>query len=101
MNSSIDPCTAYAKAVECGEIVAGPHVRAACSRHLDDLVTGKERGIYFDEAAADRFYRFCSTVLRLSEGQFDGTPFELQPSQKLPVCGVMKPSLPPVSATST
>lgn len=87
MNSSTDdPVTAYAKAVEAGEIAAGPHVRNAAKRHLDDLVAGKERGLYFDTEAADRFYRFCSTVLRLSEGQFDGVPFELEPSQKF-ICG--------------
>ena len=81
-----DPCTAYARAVEAGEIIAGPHVRDACKRHLDDLVTGAERGLIFDVDAADRFYRFCSTVLRLSEGQFDGATFELEPSQKF-ICG--------------
>lgn len=85
-SSTDDPVTAYAKAVERGEIVAGPHVRDAAKRHLDDLVTGAERGLVFDYEAADRFYRFCSTVLRLSEGQFDGTPFELEPSQKF-ICG--------------
>lgn len=87
MNSSTeDPATAYAKAVESGKIVAGPHVRDAARRHLDDLITGPERGLVWDVEAADRFYRFCSTVLRLSEGQFDGVPFELEPSQKF-ICG--------------
>ena len=87
MNSSTDdPCTAYARAVTAGEIIAGPHVRDACKRHLDDLQHGHERGIYFDADAADRFYRFCSTVLRLSEGQFDGVPFDLEPSQQF-ICG--------------
>lgn len=86
VNSDPDPVTAYAKAVERGEIVAGPHVRDAAKRHLDDLVTGHERGIYFDAEAADRFFRFCSTVLRLSEGQFDGVPFKLHPSQQF-ICG--------------
>ena len=81
-----DPATAYARAVEAGEIIAGPHVRAAARRHLDDLVTAKDRGLVWDTDAADRFYRFCRTVLRLSEGQFDGKPFELEPSQKF-VCG--------------
>ena len=81
-----DPCTQYAKDVEAGRIVAGPHVRDACKRHLDDLVTGAERGLFFDVDAADRFHRFCSTVLRLSEGQFDGVPFVLQPSQAF-ICG--------------
>ena len=85
-SSTDDPCTAYARAVVSGEIVAGPHVRAAGQRHLDDLDSADARGLVFDVDAADRFYRFCSTVLRLSEGQFDGTPFELQPSQKF-ICG--------------
>ena len=86
MSSSIDPTTAYAQAVASGEIVAGPHVRDAAARHLRDLETAHERGFYFDVDAADRFFRFCRTVLRLSEGQFDGVPFELEPSQKF-ICG--------------
>ena len=84
--STDDPATAYAKAVASGEIVAGPHVRAAAKRHLDDLDWGHERGLVWDIEAADRFYRYCRTVLRLSEGQFDGIPFELEPSQKF-ICG--------------
>lgn len=86
MSSLTDPVTAYARAVESGEIVAGPHVRDACKRHLDDLVTAGERGYYFDPDAAERFARFCRTVLRLSEGQFDGVPFELHTSQQF-ICG--------------
>lgn len=87
MNTSTDdPATAYAKAVSSGEIVAGPHVRAAAQRHLDDLDWGDERGLVWDVAAAERFYGFCRDVLRLSEGQFDGVPFELEPSQKF-ICG--------------
>ena len=87
MNSSTDdPATAYARAVEAGKIIAGPHVRNAARRHLDDLVTGPKRGLVWDTEAADRFYRFCSAVLRLSEGQFDGIPFNLHPSQQF-ICG--------------
>lgn len=84
--STDDPCTAYARAVVTGEIVAGPHVRNAARRHLDDLKKAGARGYYFDTEAADRFYRFCRDILRLSEGQFDGIPFELEPSQKF-ICG--------------
>lgn len=36
-----DRATAYALAVTSGEIVAGPHVRNACRRHLDDLEHGQ------------------------------------------------------------
>ena len=82
LNSSSDPTTAYAEAVLSGEIVAGPHVRDACRRHLADLEAGPGRGLVWDVEAAARFFRFCRVVLRLSEGQFDGIPFELHPSQK-------------------
>jgi phage terminase large subunit-like protein len=86
VNSRHDPATAYALAVQAGEIVAGPHVRAACGRHLQDLEAAEERGLVWDAEAAERFFRFCRTVLRLSEGQFDGLPFELEPSQQF-ICG--------------
>lgn len=72
---------AYARGVLSGEIVAGPLVRAACRRHFDDLAMGCERGISFDEDAAHRVFRFFEERLKLSEGQFDGRPFELHPSQ--------------------
>lgn len=85
-SSTDDPCTAYARSVVSGETVAGPYVRAAAARHLDDLQNGAARGLEFDADEAERFYRFCRTVLRLSEGQFDGVPFELEPSQKF-ICG--------------
>lgn len=84
--SSTDPATAYALDVTEGRIVAGPHVRDACRRHLRDIEAGPDRGLVWDTEAAERFYGFCRTVLRLGEGQFDGQPFELEPSQKF-ICG--------------
>lgn len=84
--NTTDPVTAYARAVLDGVIVAGPHVRDACARHMNDLLTGHERGLVFDVAAAERFFGFCRDVLRLSEGQFAERPFELEPSQKF-ICG--------------
>jgi phage terminase large subunit-like protein len=79
--SSIDRTRAYAEDVVAGRIVAGPHVRNACRRHLLDLETGHERGLWFDQEAAQYVFDFFETVLRLSEGQFDGQPFILHPSQ--------------------
>jgi phage terminase large subunit-like protein len=70
--------TEYAHAVVDGREVAGPHVRASCRRHLADLLRDD---LYFDTAAADRALSFFETVLTLSEGQFDGKPFLLHPSQ--------------------
>jgi phage terminase large subunit-like protein len=78
---STDRTTAYADAVLSGKIVAGPHVRNACRRHLKDLADGHERGLSFDLDAAEKAFGFFEEVLRLSEGQFEGRPFELQPSQ--------------------
>lgn len=80
--TSTDATTAYAQDVVAGRIVAGPHVRASCARHLRDLAEGGKRGLVWDVAAANRFFGFCRDVLRLSEGQFDKQPFELEPSQK-------------------
>lgn len=80
-NSITDRATGYAKAVVAGKIIAGPHVRNACRRHLDDLAAGHERGLHWDIKAADRVWRFFESQLKLSEGQFEGQPFTLHPSQ--------------------
>lgn len=80
-SSSADRTSAYAHAVLAGEIVAGPHVRNACRRHLDDLSLGAKRGIRFDASAAERVFDFFEKVLKLSEGQFQGQAFQLHPSQ--------------------
>lgn len=81
MNSStIDRATAYAHAVVDGAIIAGPHVRNACRRHIDDLnrTDGKVR---YDPDAAARALRFFEGKLKLSEGQFEGKPFASTPPQ--------------------
>ena len=62
-----------------GEIVAGPHVRNACKRHIADLK--RKDGIWFDQTAANHAFAFFEEVLKLSEGQFEGQPFQLEPSQ--------------------
>jgi phage terminase large subunit-like protein len=77
--SSADRATSYADAVVAGKIIAGPHVRNSCRRHLDDL--GRTDGIWFDPNAAQYAIDFFEDVLKLSEGQFEGQPFELHPSQ--------------------
>lgn len=80
-NSSIsetDRATRYARSVVSGKIVAGPHVRNACRRHLDDL---KRKDIYFDPDKAARALRFFEEKLKLSEGQFENTPFKSHPAQ--------------------
>lgn len=73
-----DRATAYAKAVASGKIVAGPHVRNACRRHIEDM---KRKDINFDKEAAAKALRFFEEKLRLSEGQFDGKSFKSAPAQ--------------------
>ncbi len=74
------PVTAYARDVVSGRVVAGPWVRAAGQRHLDDL---EREDIRFDPVAADHAMGFFPAFLRLTgEGQFDGQPFILQPWQQ-------------------
>lgn len=79
--SADDPATAWARDVAEGRVVAGPHVRNACKRHLLDLVEGPKRGLVWDVAAAKRAIDFFPEMLRLNGGQFEGRPFYLHPSQ--------------------
>jgi hypothetical protein len=79
-----NPVTQYAEAVTAGLIVAGPSVRAACRRHLEDLKTGKERGWRFDLAKAMRAINFFPDVLKIEvDGKVDR--FELLLWQKFVV----------------
>ena len=77
----IDRVTQYANDVLAGRVIAGPHVRASCKRHIEDIKNGESRGLYWDESSSQRIINFFSDVLRLSEGQFDGEPFYLHDSQ--------------------
>ena len=77
--TSPDPVTAYAQAVGAGKIIAGPHVRLACKRHLRDLATGHERGLVWDLEAANRVIGYFRDVLCLNGGEFEGMPFVLKP----------------------
>jgi phage terminase large subunit-like protein len=74
--------TAYALAVGSGKIVAGPHVRHACERHLRDLVECPKRGLTWDLDAVSRILGFFPDVLKLAGGQFEGLIFNPAPSQQ-------------------
>ncbi len=76
-----DKCTAYARKVVAGKIIAGNNVRASCQRHLDDIKNGSKRGIYFDGKKAKAAYEFFEEILKLNGGQFEGVPFVLHESQ--------------------
>ncbi|HSH84367.1 MAG TPA: terminase TerL endonuclease subunit [Guyparkeria sp.] len=74
---SSDPVTAYAQAVCDESIVAGPHVRDACARHLRDLKAAKKRGLIWDPAAVERVIDFFREVLILNGGEWEGVAYEL------------------------
>ncbi len=74
------PVEAYARAVVDGKVGAGKLVKLACQRHLDDLVSGKDRELIWDGDAARHAIAFFSH-LRHSTGEWANQPFELQPWQ--------------------
>lgn len=76
----VDPVTQYAKDVTAKrpKIIAGPHVRAACERHLRDLKEGRKRGLVWKPKEALRVIDFFEAELVLT----GGVPFKLQPWQK-------------------
>lgn len=80
-DTSPDRVSAYAHAVLAGEIVAGPDVRNACKRHLNDRDTAALRGLVWDQDAADRAIGFFEDVLCLNGGEYEGEPFLLAPWQ--------------------
>lgn len=80
-NSSVDKATQYAIDVTSGTILAGPDIRNACKRHLDDLKNAKEKGLVWDTESAQRAADFFEKVLKLNGGEYEGKPFVLLPWQ--------------------
>lgn len=76
--TSADPATRYALDVAEGRIVAGPHVRDACRRHLRDLEEGAERGLVWDADAVEKTIAWFAKYLRLNGGEAEGQPFVMQ-----------------------
>jgi len=83
-----DPVTRYARDVLAQSIVAGPHVRDACRRHLSDLELATARGWRFDVEKVDRALSFFPAILRLNGGEFEGAAFALAPFQEFIVGSV-------------
>jgi phage terminase large subunit-like protein len=72
-----DRATAWARQVIDGKIIAGPHVRAAARRHLDDLGYAQQRGLRFDPLAAAEAIAYFEEVLHLNGGNYEGQLFNL------------------------
>lgn len=85
LKSINDPVTTYAKKVVQGKIIAGPYIRAACQRHLNDLIKAPKRGFFFDLEKVHRVIGFYRDILRLNGGEYEGKPYELLDWQKFVV----------------
>lgn len=72
-----DPATEYAEKILAGKKPAGPHIIAACKRHMDDLDKASKRGYKYSEDAAERGVAFYESILSLSGGQYEELPFKL------------------------
>jgi phage terminase large subunit-like protein len=75
-SSAAERALRYATDVVDGTIPASKYIILACKRHLDDLETANERGLWFDEDAAQRvvdFAKFCKPSI----GEWANRPIEL------------------------
>jgi phage terminase large subunit-like protein len=58
----VDSATDYARRVAAGEILAGPWVRLAAKRHLQDLETGAARGLVWHPELAEHAIQFIECL---------------------------------------
>lgn len=70
----------YIAGVLSGKIVAGELTRLAVQRHVQDLKDGHARGLYFDQAKAERAIEFFG-YLKHSKGEWAGQFVKLEPWQ--------------------
>ena len=75
------PVSRYALDVIEGKVVTGTLVRLACERHLMDLETGRDRGLYFDCKAASAPVNFSKFICHTT-GSLAGKPLKLEPWQQ-------------------
>lgn len=68
-----DQTTEWARKAASGKIVVGEFVKMAAERHLRDMKTGKDRGLHWDVAAAERAINFFPSVLSITEGARSGS----------------------------
>ena len=71
-----------------GTIPASRWIQLACQRHVDDLATGAERGLYFDVSSAEAFIAFFERFLTHTKGRWAGQPFNLLPWQQFAVASL-------------
>lgn len=77
--SPSDATSRWASDVVAGRIISGELGKLAAERHLRDLRDGAGRGLYFDEASANRALGFFPAVLSITAGAKEGEAFHPLP----------------------
>lgn len=77
----------YAEDVLSGDQIACEWVNLACQRFVDDLEKGKDRGLYFDDGAAQQVIAFFA-LLKQSKGEWAGQHLILEPWQQFIVANL-------------
>ena len=72
----------YVEDVLAGRRVAGRWERAAVARHVRDMESGRDRGLWFDDGAGQHVLDFFG-FLKHSKGEWAGRPFVLEGWQAL------------------
>lgn len=75
-----DRVQSYIDGVIDGSIVVGRMVRLAVERHVRDLETARDRGMWFDDIEAGLAIEFIE-MLHHSKGEWAGKPIHLEPWQ--------------------
>ena len=78
---------AYVEDVISGKIPACKQVLSACKRYVNDLESGGERGLYFDESAGKVAVAFFG-VLNHWKGEWAGQPIELEPWEQFVIWNI-------------
>lgn len=68
----------YVEGVLSDSIPAGKLLKQACQRHINDMNTADERGLYFDYDQVDRDVEFFERFLVHSKGEWAGKPVILE-----------------------
>lgn len=74
----LDRAYQYADDVRSGKVVACNYVKLAVERWFDDLANGPDRGLYFSEYHAARYFRFVYRYCRHYKGKKAGARIELE-----------------------
>jgi len=75
------PILKYARDIDAGNIPAARWIKAACRRHLHDLEHGHERGLRWDQEAAQKVLNFFGHLQHTKGRKFAKKKFQLEPWQ--------------------